>query len=82
MKGIERQILDVVRELGEARSASIARRIGVQVAMAEAACEALLQNGFLLRRGEGACTLSRAGRRAVRRAISHGPIAVLKGGGW
>ena len=85
MKGVEKQILNVVHELGKARAASIARRIGVQDSMVEAACEVLVEDGYLLRRGEKekkAYILSEAGTDAVRRAVSRGPIPVLKGGGW
>ena len=81
MKGIEKQILRAVRELARAGPASIARRIGVRASMAEAACEALVQDGYLLRRGEGTYVLSQAGLAAVSRAVSRGPIPVLKGGG-
>jgi len=82
LKGIEKQILSVVRELGKASAASIARRIGVQGSMIQAACEVLVEDGCLLRRADMAYALSEAGRNAVRRAVSQGPIPVLKGGGW
>lgn len=80
MKGIEKQILSVVRELGKARPTSIARRIGVQPSMAEAACEVLVEDGYLLRRGEKTYALSEAGRSAASRTVSRGTIPVLKGG--
>ena len=52
MKGIEKQILSVVRELGKARAVSIARRIYMQASKVEAACEVLVEDGYLLRRKE------------------------------
>ncbi len=48
MKGIERQILRVVREMRKARAVSIARRIGMQPATVEAACQVLVEDGYLL----------------------------------
>ncbi len=80
MKGIEKQILSVVRELGEAGPVSIARRISVQASMVEAACEVLVEDGYLLRRGEKTYVLSKAGSKVVSRRISRGFIPVLKGG--
>ena len=81
MKGIETQILRVVRELGKAGPVGIARRIGAGASMVEAACEILVEDGYLLRRGEKTYTLSEAGTRAVSRTVSQGFIPVLKGGG-
>jgi len=52
LKGIEKQILSVVRELGKARPTSIARRICMQASKVEAACEVLVEDGYLLRRKE------------------------------
>lgn len=52
MKGIERQILGVVREMGKARPVSIARRICMQAATVETACQALVEDGYLLCRKE------------------------------
>ena len=52
MKGIERQILRVVREMGKARAVSIARRVGMQPATVEAACQVLAEDGYLLCRTE------------------------------
>lgn len=81
MKGIEKQILSVVRELGRASATSVARRIGVQSSMIEAACEVLVEDGYLSRRADMAYALSETGCNAIRRIISHGAIPVLKGGG-
>lgn len=81
MKGIESQILGVVRELRMATPASIARRFGVRPTFVEPACEVLVEDGYLLRRGEGTYVLSQPGLAAVSRAVSRGPIPVLKGGG-
>lgn len=80
MKGIEKQILSVVRELGKAGPASIARRIGIQASMVGAACEVMVEDGYLLRRGEKTYALSEAGINAVSRTVSRGAIPVLKGG--
>lgn len=80
MTGVEVQILRMVRELGKAKPASIARRIRVQASMVEAACGVLVEDGYLLRRKEETYALSEAGSKAVTRTISRGPIGVLKGG--
>ena len=82
MKGSERQILGVVRELGKAGAASIARRIGVQTSMVEGTCELLVEDGYLIRSGEKTYALTQTGRNAVSKAVSSGFIPVLKGGGW
>ncbi len=47
MKGIEKQILSVVRELRKARAVSIARRICMQASKVEAACQVLVEDGYL-----------------------------------
>jgi len=52
LKGIERQILRVVREMGKARAVSIARRIGMQPARVDAACQVLVEDGYLRCREE------------------------------
>jgi len=52
LKGIERQILRVVREMGKARAVSVARRIGMQPGTVEAACRVLVEDGYLLFRKE------------------------------
>ena len=81
MKGIEKQILDAVRELGKAGPASIARRIGVQTSMVGRACEVLAEDGYLLRREGKTYALSETGKGAVSRTVTRGFIPVLKGGG-
>lgn len=52
MKGIERQILSVVRELRKAGAVSIARRIGMQPARVDAVCRVLVEDGYLRCREE------------------------------
>lgn len=81
MKGIETQILRVVRELGLAEKEAIARKIGVTSEYAAELCRHLAQDGYLINSQNGQYKITRKSGEKLSTVVSRGHIPVLKGGG-
>jgi len=81
MKGSEKQILSIVRELIEVDSEAIARKVGVSAEYIVEICQGLVKDGYLLESSNGRYKLLPQALKAISPTRSRGPILVLKGGG-
>jgi Mn-dependent DtxR family transcriptional regulator len=79
MKGIEKQIVKIITDLGEADSESIARRIGVSAGYTEKICEGLLKDDYLVV-ADGKYRVTSRAEKVVNPVKVRGMISVLKGG--
>jgi len=80
MTGIEKQVLNIVKEVGEANSETISRKVGVSAEYVTEICRGLVNDGYL-GEGNGKYKLTLRALKAVSPTRTRGPIAVLKGGG-
>jgi len=81
MKGSEKQIIEIVGELKETDREAIGRRVGVSSKYVAEICQGLVNDGYLIERGNGRYQLTQSGLNAISPVKTRGPIAVLKGGG-
>ncbi|MCK4325404.1 hypothetical protein KAW55_01460 [bacterium] len=81
MKGNEKQVLRIVAELKETDSEAIARKAGVSTEYVTEICQGLVNDGYLIERGNGRYQLTQSGLKAISPVRTTGPIPVLKGGG-
>lgn len=79
MKGVEKQVLRIVRESKKADGETLARKMLVSADYTIEICEGLIRDGCLKKANHG-YALTKKGARAVTQVKARGPIAVLKGG--
>lgn len=65
MTGSEKQVLMIVRELGQAGKKSISRRVKVSQAYIERVCANLIEDGYLKEPSAGIYSLTHKGRIAL-----------------
>jgi len=80
MRGTEKQLLRIIRELEEADKGSIARKMGVSIGYVVEICQGLVKDGYLIKRSEGKYKLTEKGEKAISSVKTTGFIPVLKGG--
>lgn len=80
MKGTEKQVLKIIRELDEADKESVARKIGVSEGYAVNICQSLIKDGYLTERSNEKYRLTESGKKAISSVKTTGLIPVLKGG--
>ena len=81
MKGIEKQILKIVSELKEADCGAMARKVGVSAEYVTEICQGLVNDEYLIERGNRRYQLTQSGLKAISSVRTTGPIPILKGGG-
>jgi len=81
MKGSERQILKIVKELKETDCEAMARKVGVSAGHVAEICQGLVKDGYLEENSNGKYKLTSEAVKAINPLKTRGPIAVLKGGG-
>ena len=79
MKGSEKQVLKIIRELRRCKTERIALKMAMSAEYAGEVCGNLLDDGYLSKTGPGEYILTPEGEKAINRTLSRGPIAVLRG---
>ncbi len=79
MKGNEKQVLKIIRELGRCRPEKVGRKMAISTEYAGELCGNLLEDRYLSKVGSGEYRLTPEGENAINRTLSRGPIAVLRG---
>lgn len=79
MKGSEKQVLKIIRELGRGKPVRIARKMAMSAEYAGEVCGNLLEDGYLSKSGAGEYMLTPEGEKAINRTLTRGAIGVLKG---
>lgn len=80
MKGIEKQVLEVIKGLRVASPEGIGRKMCVGAKYVGELCDSLVGDEYLVKTHEGEYTLTPRGRQVISKTVSRGHIAVLKGG--
>ena len=79
MKGTEKQVLNVIKELEEGDSGSMAFKLGISAEYIAQICSILINDGFVEEGPGGKFKLTLKGKRAMSPVRARGPIAILKG---
>jgi len=80
MKGSEKQVLNIIKELEEAGIDSLAFKLGISREYAAQICSILSKDGYIGGQQNGKFKLTLKGKRAISQVRITGPIAILKGG--
>jgi len=80
MKGTEKQVLKIVRELEETDKTSIARKMSVSEGYAANICMSLIKDRYLTERSNEKYKVTEKGKKAISSVKTTGLIPVLKGG--
>ncbi|MCG2820393.1 MAG: hypothetical protein L6371_00685 [Candidatus Atribacteria bacterium] len=80
MKGNEKQVLKIVTELKDAKSESIAQKIGISKEYTSKICQNLVGDGYLEEINSGNFRLTLKGKKSISPIKTIGPIPILKGG--
>ena len=78
MTGVEKQVLEIVKELELADEEALSRKMAVSSQYITKVCNGLVKDGYLLKTPKG-YILTPEGEKAVNPVKVRGPIAVLKG---
>jgi len=81
MKGSEKQVLNIIKEVEEADKESVAYKLGISAEYAAEICSILAKDGLLEAKPDGKFKLTLKGKKVISRVKTTGPIAILKGGG-
>jgi len=81
MKGSEKQILKIIKELKDADREAIARKVGVSAEHVVEICKGLVKDGYLVESSNERYKLTPLALKAISSVKTIGPIAILKGGG-
>jgi len=81
MKGNEKQVLNIIAELNQAESTTIAKILCVSPEFINEICKDLVNSGYLLDNGSGNYKLTSFARKKLDPVRTRGPIPILKGGG-
>jgi len=65
--GSEREVLEIIQDLGKTNRAVIGRRIGISSAYAEHLCDSLVKGGFVSRSNRGLFVLAQKGKETLRK---------------
>lgn len=79
MRGVEGEVLKIVRELKVANEQALRRKMAVSSEYVKEICEGLIKDGYLLRAGQG-YKLTPEGEKSISPVKIRGPVPVLKGG--
>ena len=81
MKGNEKQMLSIIKELEEADKESLAFKLGVSAEYVTQICSILVKDGYIEEKSDGKFKLTLKGKRITSPVKTIGPIPILKGGG-
>jgi Mn-dependent DtxR family transcriptional regulator len=80
MKGSERQVLGIIKELEEADRESVAFKLGISLEYVVQICSILVKDGYAEEQPNGKFKLTLKGKRTTSPVRTTGPISVLTGG--
>lgn len=80
MKGSEKQVLEIIKELEEADKDSVAFRLGVSTEFIAQICSILVKDGYIEAKPDSKVKLTLKGKKITSPVRARGPIAILKGG--
>ena len=81
MKGSEKQVLSIIKELEEADRESVAFKLGISTDYIAQICSILVKDGFIEESPNGRLKLSLKGKRVTSPVKVKSPlIGILKGG--
>jgi len=80
MRGIEKQILNIIKELEEADKESVAFKLGISVEYVAQICSILVKDGYVEEQLNGKFKLTLKGKRTTSPVRTTGPIPILTGG--
>jgi len=81
MKGIEKQVLNLIKELEEADTNSLAFKLGISTEYTAEICSVLIDDGYIEEMPDKKFKLTLKGKRVTSPVRTTGPIPILKGGG-
>ncbi len=79
MKGSEKQVLCIIKELEEADIDSMAFKLGISTEYVTQICSVLGKDGFIEGNPSGKFKLTLKGKKVISPLKTKGPIAILKG---
>lgn len=81
MKGIEKQVLNIIREIEETDKESISFKLGISMEYVAQICSVLMKDGYVEEMPDGKCKLTLKGKKATSPVKVKSPvIGILKGG--
>ncbi|MBU4313046.1 MAG: hypothetical protein KJ706_10090 [Candidatus Omnitrophica bacterium] len=80
MRGIEKQILNIIKEVEETDEESIAFKLGISSEYAAGICSILVKDGYVEEQPKGKYKLTLKGKKMTSPVKITGPIGILKGG--
>jgi len=80
MKGSEKQILNIIKEVEEADKDSVAFKMGISIEYIAQICSILVKDGYIEEQPNAKFKLTLKGKRLTSSVKTTGPIAILKGG--
>jgi len=79
MRGVEGEVLKIVRELRLVNEETLKRKMAVSSEYVKEICEGLIKDGYLSKKGER-YQLTPEGEKSISKVVIRGPVPVLKGG--
>ncbi|MFH0774528.1 MAG: hypothetical protein V2A53_03400 [bacterium] len=79
MKGSEKQVLDIIKELEQGDKESVAFKLGISAEYVAQICSILAKDGYVEEQPNAKFKLTLKGKKATSQVRVTGPIGILKG---